>query len=208
MVLMETIRGGPESTIETAWYPLVTSDRRVGFYDVTVSNGAGFDGFESVLATDETVVDSGPVAAVDPGRIYRMEVSSDALLVMPELVERGGGLLGARSTDDGWLVRVQLPDRRTFIAFRRSCVERGIDFRTERLHSADQLTTAESGLTDPQRRLLLTAYEAGYFEEPRAITLEGLADRLDISSTAAGGRLRRAMARLVEAQLPVDGARP
>lgn len=206
MALMGTIRGVSEATIETTWSPLVTSDRRIGFYDVSVSNGTEFGGFESVLETDETVDDSESVATVDRGRVYRMEISSNALLVMPELVERGGGLIGARNTDDGWLARVQLPDRRTFVAFRRSCVDRGIDFRTERLYSADQLATAEAGLTEPQRRLLLTAYEAGYFEEPRAITLEGLADRLGISSTAAGGRLRRAMACLVERQLSTNHA--
>jgi predicted DNA binding protein len=200
MALMGTIQGVPESTIETAWYPLLSPDRWVGFYRVTVSSDADFDGFEAALAADETVVDSRPVATATRGRVYRIEISSDALLIMPELVERGGGLIGARSTDGGWLVRVQLPDRRTFVAFRRSCAERGVDFRTERLYGADDLDTAETGLTEPQRQLLLAAYEAGYFEEPRAITLEGLGQRLGISSTAAGGRLRRAMGRLVEAQ--------
>lgn len=199
MALMGTIQGVPESTIETAWYPLRTTDRWIGFYHVAVSDG-DFDGFEAAVAADETVVDSRCVATVGRGRVYRMEISPDTLLVMPELVERGGGLIGARSADEGWLVRVQLPDRRTFVAFRRSCVERGIDFRTERLYSADDLDTAETGLTEPQRRLLLAAYEAGYFEEPRGITLEGLGRQLGISSTAAGGRLRRAMSRLVEAR--------
>lgn len=179
----------------------MTPDRRIGFYHVTVSDDE-FNEFEAALETDETVVDSESVATVARGRIYRVELSSDVLLVMPELVERRGGLVGARSVGDGWLVRVQLPDRRTFVAFRRSCVDRGVDFRTERLYSADDLTTAETGLTEPQRRLLLAAYEAGYFEEPRAITLEGLGQRLGISSTAAGGRLRRAMSRLVESQFP------
>jgi predicted DNA binding protein len=201
LALMGTIQGVPESTIETAWYPLLTPGRRIGFYHVTTSDG-GFDRFEAALAADESVVDSRSVASVARGRIYRVELSSDALLVMPDLVERGGGLVGARSTDDGWLVRVQLPDRQAFVAFRRSCVEREVEFRTERLYSADDLSTAETGLTEPQRRVLLAAYEAGYFEEPRSITLEGLGRRLGISSTAAGGRLRRAMRRLVETQIP------
>lgn len=203
MALMGTIQGAPESTIETAWCPLVTPDRRIGFYGVSTPESVGFDGFEAALAADGTVFDSRPVAIGERRRIYRVELSADVLLVMPELVERDGGLVGARSTDEGWRVRVQLPDRGTFVAFRRSCTERGIDFRTERLYAADQLAAAETGgLTDPQRRLLLAAYEAGYFEEPRAITLEGLGRRLGISSTAAGGRLRRAMSRLVEAQFP------
>lgn len=199
LALMGTIRRVPESTIETAWYPLLTPDQRIGFYHVTVSDD-DFEELEAALEADETVVDSESVATVARGRIYRVELSSDVLLIMPELVERRGGLVGARTADDGWLVRVQLPGRRTFVAFRRSCVDQGIDFRTERLYSADDLTTAETGLTEPQRRLLLAAYEAGYFEEPRAITLEGLGQRLGISSTAAGGRLRRAMSRLVESQ--------
>lgn len=198
MALMGTIRGVPEATIETAWYPLFASEQRTGFYGVTVAEPDGFELVEAAFEADGSVVDSRAVATVGCQRIYRVALSADTLLIMPELVERGGSLIGALSVDDGWLARVQTPDRSTLVAFRRFCVERDVDFRTERLYGDDELASAETGLTEPQRRLLLAAYEAGYFEEPRAITLEGLAERMGISPSAAGGRLRRAIHNLVE----------
>lgn len=207
LVLMGTIRDVPEATIRTTWQAFRDTDGWTGFYGVDVPERSDFDAVGAALEADETVAEAHRVAARGRQRIYRVELTPDVRLITPELIERGGGLIEARSDDDGWLARVHLPDSRTLAALRRFCRDREIRFRTERLYNADDLATAISGLTDPQRQLLLAAYEAGYFEEPRAITLEGLADRLDISPTAAGGRLRRAMARLVEAQLPVGNVR-
>lgn len=207
MALMETIRSVPNVTIETAWQPLLADNLRVGFYSATVQETDGFAEFEAALAADETVIDSRPVVTFDQRRIYRIQLSADAVVLAPGLVKRGGGFIEARSTDEGWLARIQVSDRRTFVEFHRSCTDRGIGFRTRRLYSSHDLISGDgAGLTDQQQRLLLTAYEAGYFEEPRSVTLEELGDRLGISSTAASGRLRRAISRLIEAQFPgVDG---
>jgi predicted DNA binding protein len=206
MALTETIRSVPEATVETAWYPLVTDGDRVGFYGAVVPDASGFGPFEAAMEADRTVVDASVAATLGRRQVYRTELSSETMLLAPELVGRGGGFIGAWSAGEGWLARFQAPDRRTFVGFRRSCTDRGVEFETKRLYSSERLSTVDgTGLTDRQRRVLLTAYEAGYFEEPRAVTLEELGDRLGISSTAAGGRLRRAISRLVEAQFPVDG---
>lgn len=204
--LTETIRAVPEAAVETAWYPLFTDGNRIGFYGATAPDADGFAPFEAALETDRTVKEARSVAGFGSQRVYRTKLSPETMLLAPELIKRGGGFIGARSANDGWLARFQVSDRRTFVEFRRSCTERGVGFETRRLYSSRRTSAGdETGLTDRQRRVLLTAYEAGYFEEPRAVTLEELGDRLGISSTAAGGRLRRAISRLVEAQFPVDG---
>ena len=56
-------------------------------------------------------------------------------------------------------------------------------------------------MTAAQREALLTAYEEGYFEEPRKTSQQEVVDRLGISSTAAGGRIRRGMSKLIETSL-------
>ncbi|MFH5843229.1 helix-turn-helix domain-containing protein [Haladaptatus sp. CMAA 1909] len=49
--------------------------------------------------------------------------------------------------------------------------------------------------------MLETAYERGYFDDPRAVTLQELAASADVSSSALGRRIRRALKRLVEKAL-------
>jgi len=53
------------------------------------------------------------------------------------------------------------------------------------------------GLTDEQAVALRTAYENGYFSEPREISLNDAADEIGLSSTAMSGRLRRGMRNLI-----------
>ena len=57
------------------------------------------------------------------------------------------------------------------------------------------------GLTDEQRVALTTAYRAGYFNEPRDISLSEVADEMGLSSTAMSGRLRRGVGNLIAATL-------
>ena len=52
-------------------------------------------------------------------------------------------------------------------------------------------------LTPTERETLVTAAEAGYFETPRGISLDDLADEFDVSKTAASMNLRRAERKLV-----------
>jgi len=52
-------------------------------------------------------------------------------------------------------------------------------------------------LTRTERETLVTAAEAGYFETPREISLDDLADEFDVSKTAASMNLRRAERKLV-----------
>ncbi|MFC7019992.1 MULTISPECIES: helix-turn-helix domain-containing protein [Haloarcula] len=64
---------------------------------------------------------------------------------------------------------------------------------------------ATSELTAPQREALLLAYEMGYFDEPRAATLEDIAARLDISRQAVANRLRRGHRALIRKMLSETG---
>lgn len=56
----------------------------------------------------------------------------------------------------------------------------------------------EPALTAIQRETLVRAFEAGYFEIPREITLEELSEEFDVSRQAVTHRLQRAVRSLVE----------
>jgi predicted DNA binding protein len=52
-------------------------------------------------------------------------------------------------------------------------------------------------LTESQITALVSAYEHGYYDEPRQTDLAELGSVLSISETAVSGRLRRASGRLI-----------
>lgn len=67
-----------------------------------------------------------------------------------------------------------------------------IDVEIEGLGSYDPTAGGAFGsLTDRQREVLHTAVEAGYYEVPRRVTYEEIADQLGCSAGAVGQHLRR-----------------
>lgn len=63
---------------------------------------------------------------------------------------------------------------------------------------------AGRSMTDPQRELVEYAYDEGYFNVPRAVTLAELGDRLGISDQAVNERLRRGLQTLIASTLKSD----
>jgi predicted DNA binding protein len=61
---------------------------------------------------------------------------------------------------------------------------------------------AEDALTDTQQEALVLAYERGYFESPRQVTLEELGEELGISQQAVGSRLRGGIKHILGSTLP------
>jgi predicted DNA binding protein len=131
--------------------------------------------------------------------VYRISHPEWTKLISPKTVELGGLVHEAVSTERGWSIRLQLPDRKALVALSEFCDEEGINFELKRMFRQDGWVRGEpTGLTDAQRDALLAAYENGYFEEPREASLADLAEVLGISPTAVGGRIRRGTAELVE----------
>jgi len=76
----------------------------------------------------------------------------------------------------------------------------GLSFRTGHLRDAGSWRNgplARTELPGEQRVALLEAFDRGYYETPREISLEELADELDVPRSTLSYRLRRAEARLV-----------
>jgi len=61
--------------------------------------------------------------------------------------------------------------------------------------------SALNRLTDRQREALTTAYEMGYYENPRTVSFEEVAAELDCATSTANELLRRAEATVVDAVL-------
>jgi predicted DNA binding protein len=59
-----------------------------------------------------------------------------------------------------------------------------------------------SSIPPRQREFLNTAVERGYFEIPRQVTLEEIADEMDVTKTTASNHLRKIERKLIRFLLP------
>ncbi|USZ67627.1 helix-turn-helix domain-containing protein [Halorussus salilacus] len=111
-------------------------------------------------------------------------------------------LLEVRRRDGVWLFRLRSPDHEAVAGLQRYCADHGVDLRLNWIHTLSEFEAGEQyGLTDDQRRTLLAAFEAGYFDDPRGTTLEELADEFEVSPRAVSKRLRRGLRNLVDSAL-------
>lgn len=199
LALTDTIDAVPEVSIRVV--PHSATDPETGLFFFRVRND-DFDAFEAALSSDPTVAESSLVTESDTDRVYRLRHTDDTELLSPKAARVGGLMVEARSRDGGWIVKLQLPDREALADLWEFCEERGMSFKLERLYQqSDWEAEGATGLTAAQHEALLTAFEEGYFEEPRETSQQEVADLLGISSTAAGGRIRRGTAKLIETTL-------
>lgn len=98
---------------------------------------------------------------------------------------------------DGWRQTGWFADRDEFSKF-SSFWQQNSDFRLDRLSRDGMAEPPGEGLTNRQYEALRIAYEGGYFEIPRRISLEEIAAELDITASSVTERLRRAQTQLIE----------
>jgi len=158
------------------------------------------DAFEEALENDSTVSDLKRLSEAGGRVLFWAQVAEDVDVVpYPEWVKLGAEALSGRYYDGQWHNRMRFPDRQSLREYREFCEESEIGFSLHRLYDADKETTEpRDGLTDEQREVFQLAYERGFFEIPRQVTLDELGQELGISNQSVSERLHRGYARLVE----------
>ncbi|QLD89552.1 helix-turn-helix domain-containing protein [Natronomonas salina] len=132
------------------------------------------------------------VDAVDDEHLLRVEWAVDYVDVLSVLTETDIALIEATGTNKEWNFEIRGDDRNDIAAFQSRCRELDIPIRLTELHALQPVETGtEAALTDTQQEALVLAYERGYYESPREVTLQELGDELDISPQAVASRLRR-----------------
>lgn len=166
----------------------------------------------STLEADHTVRAAEPVPAVDDRRLWRIEFASETKLLAPTVTKQGGFVLDAHSSTTrtvprGWRERWFFPDPEGVHETWQHAQAAGFEFEVldlSRKLRAGLDRVDSDPVTDEQRTALLTAYERGYFSEPRETSLEELAEALSLSPSAVHGRLKRGMKSLVGTTLVVE----
>ena len=131
------------------------------------------------------------VDSVEDEYLLRVEWALDYDDVLTILAETAVPLIEATGTNRQWTFEIRGDDRNDIAAFQRQCRELDIPITLTELHALTPVETAtEAALTDTQQEALVLAYERGYFESPREVTLAALGEELGISQQAVGSRLR------------------
>ncbi|MFO7833519.1 MAG: PAS domain S-box protein, partial [Halohasta sp.] len=126
------------------------------------------------------------------------------------VAKHGGRLVGSVSEPSGTTVRVAVPEQAAKRPLLASLLSRypEIELLAQRRTTepdAIEATTAAELLTDRQYEILTAAYHGGYYETPRGVTGEALAESFGISSPTVYNHLQAAHRRLLGA---VFGSEP
>lgn len=161
---------------------------------------------ESALEALPSVESVTRLAEISRWGLYEIQWRYPINGLVASLAEADAVVVEFISSDDEWYLDLRFSTRDAVTAFHDACRENGIAVTVTRI-SEGPTDVGQSALTPKQREALLAAYESGYFDIPRRVTLTDLADRLDISSQALSQRLRRGNETLVRESL-VEQSQP
>jgi len=153
---------------------------------------------EEVLEADPTVDEVTLVGDFDGEWLFRMEWIDHVDLLVQMLTNAEATVLDAVGQGERWKLRVLYPRRSLFSATHDFCEEHGLTFDVHSIRELEGEPAGRYGLTTEQYEVLAEAARTGYFEIPRDVTLEELAEELGVSHQAASERIRRATSALVE----------
>lgn len=162
--------------------------------------------FMEAAEDEPDVAETRMLEEVENGALFRAEWSPTAEIISG-LKDLEATIIDSEGTAERWKFEVRAEERERFIEFQQVFQEQGIAISLERLYDlADVVEGGQRTLTPKQRETLLTAYQEGYFEKPREVTQEELAEEFSVSPRAVSERLRRATRNLIETTLlPAGG---
>lgn len=165
-------------------------------------------GFESdrlneVLEEDPSVADASLLAEFEDELLYRMEWIDQVRLVLQMMTNSQATVLSCYGDTETWILRVLFPTRDSLSHTHEFCNDHGLTFEVHYVREMDGEPAGRWGLTVEQYEALTTASERGYFQVPREIDLQDLANDIGVSHQALSERLRRGHDVLIQEALMV-----
>lgn len=161
--------------------------------------GAKNSQFEKAIAAAPCTDNLRTVATFERGVLYgiRWNIDVNELFARCANSHPDTVLLQAHAQTDEWWLKFRFPSRRLIHRFHSFYQAKDIDLRIIRMYALKNPKLAKYDLTQKQYEALRRAFEEGYFEIPRQITLQELANDFDISQKALSERLRRGLNNIV-----------
>jgi predicted DNA binding protein len=199
--LGETIERVPEATFDIERVVAHDADRVMPFVWASASDR---EALEDAFAADSSVENVERLSDLDGEWLYRMEWVARVQFVVHALLEEQATVLNAESEQGRWQLRLLFPDRNALSRTYDFCQEHDIDIDIDAIYAMENERHARFGLTEEQAEALDAAFEHGYYEVPRDLSVADLADELGISHQALSERFRRAHGNLVENTLVIN----
>lgn len=160
------------------------------------------DAVQKTLQNSPLVEDVGLVDETGTETLVRVDWSAEVDGLVDVIESTEAVILEAEGRGDNWSFRLRFPDRQHLSEFYRTCLDEGIRLDLDEVNNPlGSAGGIEYDITESQREALLTALEAGYFDVPRKINLQDLAEQFGISDTALSQRLRRGLTGLLSSTL-------
>lgn len=141
------------------------------------------------------------IDSIDDEYLMRADWDREYVGILSALSTAELAVLSAVGTNEGWEFEVRGETHEEIGKFRSYCQEHDIPIRITTIHALLPIQGEGYELTDTQRQALVVAYEQGYFDSPRAASLEAVADELGITQQSLSSRLRRGHRQLIAATL-------
>ncbi|WP_254544350.1 helix-turn-helix domain-containing protein [Halomarina pelagica] len=172
------------------------------------ASGGDREAFIAALRDDPTVEDAAVIEAVDGSVLYKVQWCDRVIELVNEMIDQHAVILEAEAQSRRWRFKLRFAEEGQVATFQRHFTEQGHAFEVNRLYRPTEPRRREYGLTAEQYETLVTALDRGYFEIPRTVSTDDLAEILGISSNAVSQRLRRASANLVRNTLLIGPRDP
>lgn len=193
-LLPEALAAEPSATVEAERLASHSTEWVLPFHWVA---DADFERFHEAMEGDPTVDDVAVTEDTGDSVLYRVEWADELIELITEITDRHATILEAKAHDENWRIQLRFAKEDQVSSFRDHFSDRGRSFEVEKIYHPTAPRQREYGLTAEQRDTLVTAFERGYYNVPRDVDMEGLADALGVSSNAVSQRLRRGSSNLV-----------
>lgn len=138
------------------------------------------------------------VDEIDNQYLIRISWEPDARGFIEIITQSDVVILSAVGTAAEWTFEIRTDDHTMLAAFHQECEAHDVSITITSVHHTLHCEPPHRQLTDAQSEALLTAYNAGYFDNPREATLEEIGEQLGISRQAVADRLKRGYHALIE----------
>lgn len=203
-LLPEALPSNPDATIEVERLASHSTEWVLPFLWVS---GTDFQSFRDQMRADPTVADVDIIEEIDGSALYMVNWSEDVADLITDITDQHASVLEAEARGDEWRLNLRFAADEQVSTFQEHFAERGRSFEVNKLYHPAAPQQREYGLTPEQYDTLVTAARIGYFDVPRASSMDDLAAELGVSSNAVSQRIRRGCANLVRHSLTVgDGA--
>ncbi len=199
--LAQALTAEPDMTVEAERQATHSSEWVLPFL---WASGGESETFHDAMRDDPTVANATVIEEAGESILYQIEWDNEIVNLINEIIDQHANILQAKAKGETWRLHLRFAEDTQVSSFQAHFDKQGRTFTVNKLSTPTAPRQREYGLTAIQRDTLATALREGYFNVPRALTIEELSDVLGISSNAASQRIRRASDSLIQATIVID----